>query len=144
MLPLTIWMNMPSFHQDDLFTSLAGSGEVDLRVIFAKELAAERVQMGWTAGARRHSHHTLRTPRAFTEALNIARRERDRLHIVNGVWAEPAFAAALTALNLMGSRFIIYSEGPDDPQRRSVPRQLLRVTFGQWIVRRAAGILAVS
>ena len=25
MLPLTIWMNYPSFHQDDLFTSLAGS-----------------------------------------------------------------------------------------------------------------------
>jgi glycosyltransferase involved in cell wall biosynthesis len=144
MLPLTIWMNYPSFHQDDLFTSLAASGEVDLRVVFARELTPDRVRLGWNAGARQYTHRMLGSPYAILEAADLARRERDRLHIVNGIWAEPTFAMALTTLNLRGSRFVIYSEGPDDPQRRTVRRRLLRATFGQWIVRNATGILAIS
>ena len=144
MLPLTIWMNMPSFHQDDLFTSLAASGEVDLRVVFARELTPDRVQLGWNAGARQYPHRMLGSPYALREAANIARRERHRLHIVNGVWAEPAFALALTTLNLMGSRFVIHSEAPDDRQRRTARRRLLHATFGQWIVHGATGILAIS
>jgi len=144
MLPLTIWMNMPSFHQDDLFTSLAASSEVELRVVFAKELSADRKQLGWNAGARQYRHRTLRSPHALLEAANLARRERHRLHIVNGIWAEPAFASALTALNLMGSRFVIHSEGLNNPQRRSAAGRRLRATFGQWIARSAAGILAIS
>ena len=144
MMPLTIWMNMPSFHQDDLFTNLANSGEVELRVIFARELTADRVQLGWDVGARQYAHRMLTSPYAIREAVGIARRERDRLHIVNGIWAEPAFAGALTALTLTRSRFVIHSEGPDDPQRRTVFRRLLRATFGQWIARRALGVLAIS
>jgi glycosyltransferase involved in cell wall biosynthesis len=144
MLPLTIWMNMPSFHQDDLFTSLAASSEVELRVIFAKELTADRVQLGWNVGAQPYTHRTLTSPYAFIEAANIARHERDRLHIVNGIWAEPAFAMALATLKLMGSRFVIHSEGLDDPQRRPALRRLLRATFGQWIARSAVGIFTIS
>ncbi len=41
MPPLTIWMNMPSFHQDGLFEALPGSGEIDLRVIFARGASSE-------------------------------------------------------------------------------------------------------
>jgi glycosyltransferase involved in cell wall biosynthesis len=144
MLPLTIWMNMPSFHQDDLFASLAASGEVELRVIFANELTAERQQLGWNAGARQYTYRTLRSPYALMEAANIARRERDRLHIINGIWAEPAFAIALTTLKLMGSRFVIHSESPDDLQRRTALRRLRRAAFGQWIAHSATGILAIS
>ncbi|HKP12547.1 MAG TPA: hypothetical protein VJZ91_10570, partial [Blastocatellia bacterium] len=130
MLPLTIWMNMPSFHQDDLFTSLADSGEVDLRVVFAKQLTADRVRLGWKVGARQYRHHTLRTPHAVAEAFRIARRERDRLHVVNGIWAESAFAAALAALSLSGSRFVIHSEAPEPEQRRSPVRRSLRSGYG--------------
>jgi glycosyltransferase involved in cell wall biosynthesis len=144
MLPLTIWMNMPSFHQDDLFTSLAASGEVELRVVFARELAADRVRLGWNAGAQQYTHRTLTSPYAFIEAADNARRERDRLHIVNGIWAEPAFAMALTTLKQAGSRFVIHSERPDDPQGRSALRRLLRATFGQWVTRGAAGIFTIS
>jgi glycosyltransferase involved in cell wall biosynthesis len=144
MLPLTIWMNMPSFHQDDLFTSLANSGEVDLRVVFARELTAERVQLGWNPGARQYAQRTLSSPYAMAEAFAIARRERQRLHIINGIWAEPAFAAALVALKMMGSRFMIYSEAPDMAQRRSIFKRGLRSTFGKWIVRNVAGVLAIS
>ena len=144
MLPLTIWMNMPSFHQDDLFTSLAGSGEVDLRVVFARELITERLRLGWSPGARQYAHHTLASPYSVAEAFRIARRERHRLHIINGIWAEPAFAAALTALRMMGSRFVIHSEAPDVAQQRSVFKRGLRSTFGKWVVGKAAGVLAIS
>ena len=144
MLPLTIWMNMPSFHQDDLFTSLADSGEVDLRVVFAKQLTADRVRLGWKVGARQYRHHTLRTPHAVAEAFRIARRERDRLHVVNGIWAESAFAAALAALSLSGSRFVIHSEAPEPEQRRSPVRRSLRSGYGKWVARHAAGVLAIS
>lgn len=144
MLPLTIWMNMPSFYQDDLFTRLAASGEVDLRVVFAKELTADRLQLGWTAGARDYAHHRLASPYSIAEAFAIARRERDRLHIVNGVWAEPTFAAALVALRLARSRFVIYSEAPEVAQPRPLIARWLRSSFGKWITRNAAGVLAVS
>jgi glycosyltransferase involved in cell wall biosynthesis len=144
MLPLTIWMNMPSFYQDDLFTSLAASGEVDLRVVFAKELTADRLRLGWNAGARDYAHHTLASPYSMAEAFAIARRERDRLHIVNGMWAEPAFAAALVALRLARSRFVIYSEAPEADQPRPLFARWLRSSFGRWIIRSAAGVLAVS
>lgn len=144
MLPLTIWMNMPSFHQDDLFASLAASGEVDLRVVFARALTADRVRLGWETGAQPYTHRTLTRPYALLEAANLARGERDRLHIVNGIWAEPAFAMTLAALKRMGSRFVLYSEGPDSRQRQTAFRRLRRATFGRWIARGAAGILAIS
>ncbi len=144
MLPLTIWMNMPSFHQDDLFTSLAHSGEVDLRVIFARELTTERLRLGWSAGARQYAHRTLASPYSIAQAFRTARRERHRLHIVNGMWAEPAFAAALVALRMTGSRFMIHSEGPDLTRRLSLFKHVLRSTFGKWVARHASGVLAVS
>jgi glycosyltransferase involved in cell wall biosynthesis len=78
------------------------------------------------------------------EAANLARRERQRLHLVNGIWAEPAFAMALTTLKLMGSRFVIHSEGPDNSQRQPAAGRWLRAAFGQWIARSATGILAIS
>ena len=46
MLTLTVWMNYPSFYQGDLFRSLLASGQVDLQVIFAKRLTADRLQLG--------------------------------------------------------------------------------------------------
>ncbi|MFL6278419.1 MAG: glycosyltransferase [Blastocatellia bacterium] len=144
MLPLTIWMNMPSFHQDDLFTRLAESGEIDLRVVFAKELTTERVRLGWNAGRRQYEHRTLGSRYVVVEAARLACRERERVHVVNGIWAEPAFAAALVALKRLGSRFIIYSEAPEDVRPRSVVKRRLRAAFGQSSVRGAAGVLAVS
>ena len=144
MLPLTVWMNMPSFYQDDLFTHLAESGEVELRVVFAKALTKDRVRLGWNAGRQQYEHRTLKRRFALVEAARLARRERDRLHIVNGIWAEPAFAAALATLNRMSSRFVIYSEAPEVACPRPAIKRRLRAALGQSSVRRAAGVLAVS
>lgn len=144
MLRLTIWMNMPSFHQDSLFSALASSEEVDLQVIFARNLSEDRVQLGWNEGARDYPHRVLRHKHAFGEAISIARSQPDRLHVVNGIWAEPAFAVALCALGLAGSKFAVYAESPDPGQSRSVSKRLVRKTFGAWIAQRATGMLAIS
>jgi glycosyltransferase involved in cell wall biosynthesis len=80
----------------------------------------------------------------MVEAFRLARAERDRIHIVNGIWAESAFAAALAALSLSGSRFLIHSEAPEPGERRSLARRSLRSGFGRWVARHAAGVLAIS
>src|SRR5215216_5922204 len=137
MLRLTIWMNMPSFHQDDIFRALAGSEEVDLEVIFAKEMTSDRVQLGWRASLSGYRHRMLGGRFSLLRAMRIAWSERDRVHVVNGIWSEPTFAAALVALALSGTTFAVYAEAPDPTQARPKFKRLLRKAFGRWIARRA-------
>jgi glycosyltransferase involved in cell wall biosynthesis len=144
MTPLTIWMNMPSFHQDGLFEALLASGKVDLRVVFVRGTTSDRLQIGWREGERNYPHRFLSRNFALWDALRIAWSERKRLHIVNGIGAEPAFAVALFALALARSRFVVYAEAFDPRQRTTGMRALLRDSFGSWIAKRALGMLAVS
>lgn len=144
MLQVTIWMNMPSFHQDGLFNALSDCEEVELRVVFAGETTQDRLQLGWTEGVRDYSHRILRGRFKLWDAVRIALSERERLHIVNGVWAEPSFAAALCALGLAGSKFAVYSEAPDRRQPQTGIKALMRRSFGRWVAKRASGILTVS
>src|SRR5580704_8737244 len=142
MLAVTIWMNMPSFYQDDLFRALAC--KVDLRVVYDHALTADRRQLGWSDVCTGYDFRVLSSKRKVYEAVCLARSERDRLHVVNGIWAEPAFAAAAIALGLMGSRFAIYAEAPNRHLSRSAAMRFLRHALGGWIARRATGLLAVS
>jgi glycosyltransferase involved in cell wall biosynthesis len=144
MLHLTVWMNMPSFYQDDMFRALTGSEEVDLEVIFAKEMTSDRVQLGWRASLSGYRYRMLGGRFSLLRAMRIAWAERDRVHVVNGIWSEPTFAAALSALALSGSTFAVYAEAPDPTQPRPKFKRLLRKAFGRWIARHAIGILAVS
>src|SRR5207244_2838755 len=66
------------------------------------------------------------------------------IHVVNGLWAEPSFAAALMVLVLSQSRFLIYAEAPDPTSSRLLAKRLIQRVFGAWVVRRAAGILPIS
>lgn len=144
MLPITIWMNMPSFHQDGLFNALSRSGDVELRVVFARETTRERRELGWTAAARDYSHRILPDHLNIWSAIRLAWLERDRLQIVNGIWAEPSFAAALSVLALAGSRIVVYAEAPDCRQAQTGVRAFLRRSFARWVAKRALGFLAVS
>jgi glycosyltransferase involved in cell wall biosynthesis len=144
MIRLTIWMNMPSLHQDGLFKALLASGELDLRVVFAAETPPDRLQLGWIRATRDYANRMLSGRFAFWEALRIAWSERGRLHIVSGIWAEPSFAAALCVLALARSRFVVYAEAPDPRQSPAGFRAVLRRCFGGWIAKRALGMLAVS
>src|SRR5512143_3064726 len=144
MLPLTIWMNMPSFHQAGLFSALTDSQDVELRIVFARETALDRKHLGWNEEDRSYPHRFLSGRFALWDALRVAWSERKRLHIVNGIGAEPAFALALFVLALARSRFVVYSEAFDPRQRSAGIRVLLRNSFGRWIAKRALGMLAVS
>src|SRR5262249_21791656 len=151
MLRLTIWMNHPSFHQSDLFRVLSESPEVDLKVVFAKQLPSERREGGWYEDLSGFEFSLIN--RSPLKAIRKAWSQRDRIHIVNGLWGEPSFAAALVIMAIMRSRFVIYSEVPDrfksatpDPSltRRSVFKEFLKLPFGKALAPKAAGILSVS
>ena len=142
MLPVTIWMNMPSFYQDDLFRTVAR--KVDLRVVYDHSLTSDRRELGWSDVCTVYDFHVLDPKRKMREAVGLARSERDRLHIVNGIWAEPAFAAAAMTLGMAGTRFAIYAEAPNQHISRSGAMRVLRRALGAWIASRASGLLAVS
>ncbi len=144
MLHVTIWMNMPSFYQEDLFRALVDSGKVELKLIFARDLTEQRTVLGWHRDLKGYSSEFLDGWRSIPNALRLAWQQRDRLHIVNGLWAEPAFAAALIVLALTRSSYLIYSEAPDPFLARSRSKNTLRAAFGRLIARRASGALPVS
>lgn len=144
MLQLTIWMNYPSFYQGDVFRDMVSSGEVDLQVIFAKDLPLDRLDLGWRNDVAGFPYRFLDERHKIAEAVRIARSQRDRLHIINGFWTEISFAAALVALTLTGSRFAIYSEAPDPAVPRSISKRLLQAAFGKVLASRATGALSIS
>jgi glycosyltransferase involved in cell wall biosynthesis len=144
MLKLTVWMNMPSFYQSDLFKELVATGEVDLQVVYAKQLPADRLSLGWQQDLSGFAHHFLDGHRPIRDALRLARAQRDRLHIVNGIWAESAFAATLTVLLLNGSKYVIYSEAPNRTVSRAYSRRFAQWTFGRAVTQRATGLLPIS
>ena len=130
---------------------MIASGEVDLQVIFAKRLTADRLQSGWRDDLSGYPYRFVNG--RLSEAMSLAWAQRDRIHIVNGLWAEPSFAAALVVLALTGSAYAIYSEVPDrfkslrpDPYlaKQSIFKELLKTPFGRTLAPKAAGILPVS
>jgi glycosyltransferase involved in cell wall biosynthesis len=149
MLPITIWMNMPSFYQEDLFRALVATGEVDLQVIYARKLPPDRQQLGWHSDLSGYrsiflSSATVTDYTSILNAVKLARLHHNHLHIVNGIWAEPAFAAAMAVFAVTGSRYAIYSEAVNPNRKHSIIKRTLRLTFGRLIVRRATGILPVA
>jgi glycosyltransferase involved in cell wall biosynthesis len=146
---LTIWMNMPSFYQDSVFTALAANEGIDLEVVFARELTADRSDLGWKKNGGSYQRRTLRTRFGGWEAARIARSQIERLHVVNGIWAEPAFAAATSVLARRGVRLAIYAEAPlaDDNNSRLMWHRAgrpLKHRFARWLAGKGAALFAVS
>jgi glycosyltransferase involved in cell wall biosynthesis len=142
-------MNMPTFYQSDLFKALASFSEVDLEVIFARGLTEDRVELGWQPDTVGYSSRFLDSRNPIPDAMRLAWSQRDRIHVVNGLWAEPAFAAALVVLSAARARFAIYSEAPerikfqtDTPQPPG--KKILQGLFAAIVVPRIAGVLAIS
>jgi glycosyltransferase involved in cell wall biosynthesis len=142
MLSVTVWMNMPSFYQDDLFCQLAR--KVDLRVVYDHAMTADRRRLGW--GEVRQEYHScvLDRHRRVRHAVRIARAERDRIHILNGIWAENAFTAVAFVLGELGVPFAIYSECPDATVSRSWLKRRTHRSVGRWVARRARAVFAIS
>lgn len=144
MLEVTIWMNYPSFYQCDLFRVLAASAEIDLQVVFARDLTRDRIDLGWQTDLIGYSYRFLDERNPIADAVRLARSQPQRLHVINGLWSEPAFAAALVTLAILKSRYAIYSESPDPGQPRSIIKKLLQRAFGRMFAPRAVGAFSVS
>lgn len=147
MLRVTIWMNVPSFYQDELYRALVETAAVDLRVVFARPLPSDRKGLGWSTDTGSYRQRVLprRRPVAVLRAVWTALTERDRVHIVGGIWAEAPFAAAITVLSATGSRFAIYGEAPTAWAERSRGRRLMRDRFGRWVgARPKASLLPIA
>lgn len=149
MVQLTVWMNMPSFYQGDLFRSLVASGKVDLHVIYAHHLSEDRIGLGWQNDLSGYSYTFLEDAKAQSyqsiyRSLHNAHLRRHQLHIVNGIWAEPTFTAALLMLMMNKSAYILYSEAPIPGRKRSKFKQILQTTIGPFLTHRAIGLLPVA
>ncbi len=144
MLRVTIWMNMPSFYQNDLFNALAASGEIDLQVVFARPLTADRLQIGWQDAPRNYEPRMLSQNAPVRNAVRLAWSRRSHLHVINGIWAEPAFAAALSALMAMRTPYAIYTEAPNPYRPRLLWKQAAQTWFGGLAVRHSQGLLPVG
>jgi len=142
MLPITIWMNMPSFYQDDLFREL--SKKVDLRVVYDHVMTEDRRQLGWVESKKEYNSCILQVGHKVRQAVKIARSEPGRVHIINGIWAEKAFAAAAIVLGWSGTPFAIYSERPDPIVSRGLLKRVARRSIGRWIARNANALFAIS
>lgn len=141
---------MPSFYQNDLFRSLAKTGRVDLEVIYARNLDEDRLLLGWQANLNGYKYRFLDERRPVWDASRTAYRQAGRMHILNGLWAVPAFASALSLLNVLGSRVVIYSEIPErlKYERFAAPqpkwKRLLQKAFSLFVVPRLSGVLSIS
>jgi len=135
-------MNMPSFYQDDLFCQLAR--KVDLRVVYDHAMTEDRRRLGW--GEVRQEYHfcVLDRHRKVRHAVRIARSERGRIHIINGIWAETAFTAVAFVLGKLGVPFAIYSECPDLTVSRSWLKRRAHTSVGRWVAQRARAVFAIS
>ena len=144
MIKLVFWMNMPSFYQADLFRALLRTGKVDLRVIFTNKIPEDRAKLGWQDDLDGFEHEFLSEHRPIIDAIKKARRYRDRIHIVNGLWAGKTVEAVLLTLMYSDSKYFIYSEAPDT--RLVVPpiKKKILMPAGKAIVRNAAGLLPIS
>jgi glycosyltransferase involved in cell wall biosynthesis len=66
------------------------------------------------------------------------------VHVINGIWAESAFAAAALVLGKARAKVSIYAECPDITVHRSMLRRSARTVIGRWMARHASGLFAVS
>ncbi len=144
MVSVTVWMNMPSFYQADLFNDLVSSDEIDLQIIYARKLSSDRVELGWQQKDEGCKTKTLSGSLPLKTIFQLVWAGRKRTHIVNGIWAEPKFITALLFLLFFNCSFIIYSEAPEKGQYRSSIKLLFQKLFGRLVARRAKGLLAVS
>lgn len=135
---------MPAFHQAGMFRALAAMDEIDLQVIFARQIDAERVALGWQSDTDGYPHLTLDHPRAFGQAFRLAWEQRERLHLMGGLWAESALMAALAALRLSGARYINQSEVPSPIRSRSQMKVQLQHLWAKWVIQPQTGMLAIS
>lgn len=146
--PLHIWMNIPSYYQNDLFNELCTRFN-KFEVIYAHEQDLTRKKQGWNFDLmQNYDAKTIGKNLNIGQLIRYVHQNRKSTHIVNGIWAEKYFFFVLTLLNLFGTDFLIYSEAPIPTQRRSFIKKVflnyVLKPISKLLVYRAKGFFAVS
>lgn len=137
-------MNVPSPHQADMLRALVATDEVDLQVVSVREISPERVALGWQSDIQGYPLVMLPKKYAACQAFRLAFSQRDRVHIVNGIWAEPALSAAAVALRLRNARFLNYAEAINPGISRSRLTTAVKYVYAKALINKLTGLLAIS
>ena len=145
---LHIWMNIPSFHQNDLFNELAKNYD-EFEAIFAHEKDEDRVNQGWNVEQIQHyKSKTIGKDLKFWQLFSYIFKNRKATHIVNGIWAEKSLFFVILLLNIFRVNFLIYSEAPISTKYRSFTKKILLhfiiKPLAKLLIINAKGFLAVS
>ena len=143
-----IWMNIPSFHQNDLFNELTKYCD-KLEVIYAHKYDENRKLQGWNFEiSQNYPSKIIRKDLGVLELAGYLFNNRTSVHIVNGIWAEPSFFFVIILLNIFGANFLIYSEASLPTKSRTFIKKMLLEflirPFSKLLIIRAKGFLAVS
>ena len=141
-------MNIPSFHQNDLFNELSKKYD-KFEVVYAHAQDRNRINQGWNVENVQHYES-----KTIGENLNLRTliiyvfKNRKATHIVNGIWAEKSFLFVIVLLNIFRADFLIYSEAPVPTKKRSFIKKLILIflikPLAKLLIIRAIGFLAVS
>ena len=145
---LHIWMNIPSFHQKDLFNELANNYD-EFVAIFAHEKDEERINQGWSSELiQQYTSKTIGKDLNIWQLISYVFKNRKATHIVNGIWAEKSLFFVIILLNIFRANFLIYSEAPIPMKYRSLSKKILLhfliKPLAKLLIIRAKGFLAVS
>jgi glycosyltransferase involved in cell wall biosynthesis len=145
---LHIWMNIPSYYQNDLFNELCKRFE-KFEVVYAHEGDLARKKQGWNFDlVQKYDSKIINKNLNISQLVKYVFQNRKSTHIVNGIWAEKYFFLVIVLLNLFGSHFFIYSEAPIPHKKRSPFKQFtldfIIKPVSKILVYRAKGFLAVS
>ena len=145
---LHIWMNIPSFHQNDLFNELSKYFD-EFEVVYANEHDENRKLQGWNFEiTQKYPSKIIGKNLNVIELIGYLFSNRKSVHIVNGIWAEPFFFFVIILLNIFGANFLIYSEAPITFKKRTFAKKtflkFLIKPLSKLLIIRAKGFLAVS
>jgi glycosyltransferase involved in cell wall biosynthesis len=141
-------MNIPSFHQNDLFHELNHRFE-KFEIVYAHAQGMDREAQGWRIkNDSDYSSKIIGKDLKIWQVIGYVFKNRKATHIVNGIWAERSFFFVIILLNLFGADFLIYSEAPSPIKSRNFLRQFLLdfliKPLTKLLIIRAKGFLAVS
>jgi len=146
-LEVVMWMNQPSPHQQHLSSELLHRG-ANLTVVYVSRLRQERKEIGWEVDADNGPQTNFLTTRySLWQALRLLLRYRQSIHVVNGIWAEPALFVVLAFACLLKVPCCIYSEAPASmvlPTWTSYLKRPLQYLIVRLLQKRVAGLLAIS
>lgn len=135
---------MPSFYQGDLFRALTKTGDVDLHVVFTQRIPIDRLRLGWEDDLNGFRYEFLDDRFPIVHAVQRARQDRGRTHIVGGLWSGAVVESVLLTLMVLGAHYFIYSESPDPRIPLPLWKRTILTPLGKQIVSRANGILSIS